>query len=114
MAYRAMMLTGVPNFAFTIGYTNASWTLKADLVAEYVVRLLAHLDAHGLRAASCRCGTRRSASAVHGLPGRLRAAGRSTPCPRRGTVEPWTLQAELLPRRTILRGADRRRGAPFR
>ena len=40
MAYRAMMLSGVPNFAFTIGYTNASWTLKADLVAEYVVRLL--------------------------------------------------------------------------
>ena len=43
MAYRAMMLSGVPNFAFTIGYTNASWTLKADLVAEYVVRLLRHL-----------------------------------------------------------------------
>ena len=40
MAYRAMMLSGVPNFAFTIGYTNASWTLKADLVGEYVVRLL--------------------------------------------------------------------------
>ena len=34
---RALMLSGVPNFAFTIGYTNASWTLKADLVAEYVV-----------------------------------------------------------------------------
>lgn len=45
MAYRAMMLSGVPNFAFTIGYTNASWTLKADLVAEYVVRLLRHLRA---------------------------------------------------------------------
>jgi cation diffusion facilitator CzcD-associated flavoprotein CzcO len=43
MAYRAMMLSGVPNFAFTIGYTNASWTLKADLVGEYVVRLLRHL-----------------------------------------------------------------------
>jgi monooxygenase len=47
MAYKGMMLSGVPNFAFTIGYTNASWTLKADLVAEYVVRLLRHLDAHG-------------------------------------------------------------------
>jgi monooxygenase len=47
MAYKGMMLTGVPNFAFTVGYTNASWTLKADLVAEYVVRLLRHLDAHG-------------------------------------------------------------------
>jgi hypothetical protein len=42
-----MMLSGVPNFVFTIGYTNASWTLKADLVGEYVVRLLKHLDQHG-------------------------------------------------------------------
>ncbi len=47
MAYKGMMLSGVPNFVFTIGYTNASWTLKADLVSEYVVRLLRHLDATG-------------------------------------------------------------------
>jgi cation diffusion facilitator CzcD-associated flavoprotein CzcO len=47
MAYKGMMLSGVPNFAFTIGYTNASWTLKADLVSEYVVRLLRHMDADG-------------------------------------------------------------------
>ncbi|MEV5752408.1 NAD(P)/FAD-dependent oxidoreductase [Actinoallomurus sp. NPDC052308] len=47
MTYKGMMLSGVPNFVFTIGYTNASWTLKADLVSEYVVRLLRHLDAHG-------------------------------------------------------------------
>lgn len=47
MAYKGMMLSDVPNFAFTIGYTNASWTLKADLVSEYVVRLLRHMDAHG-------------------------------------------------------------------
>jgi cation diffusion facilitator CzcD-associated flavoprotein CzcO len=47
MAYKGMMLSGVPNFAFTIGYTNASWTLKADLVSQYVVRLLRYLRAHG-------------------------------------------------------------------
>ncbi len=47
MAYKGMMLSGVPNLAFTVGYTNASWTLKADLVSEYVVRLLRYLDAHG-------------------------------------------------------------------
>jgi cation diffusion facilitator CzcD-associated flavoprotein CzcO len=46
MAYKGMMLSGVPNFVFTIGYTNASWTLKADLVAEYTVRLLRYLDTH--------------------------------------------------------------------
>jgi cation diffusion facilitator CzcD-associated flavoprotein CzcO len=47
--YKGMMLSGVPNMALTLGYTNASWTLKADLVADYVCRLLAHMDAHGLR-----------------------------------------------------------------
>lgn len=47
VAYKGMMLSGVPNLVFTIGYTNASWTLKADLVADYVRRLLTHLDQHG-------------------------------------------------------------------
>jgi cation diffusion facilitator CzcD-associated flavoprotein CzcO len=47
LAYKGMMLSGVPNFAFTIGYTNASWTLKADLVSEYVCRLLARMDERG-------------------------------------------------------------------
>ncbi len=43
VAYKGMMLSGVPNFALTLGYTNASWTLKADLVAGYVCRLLNHM-----------------------------------------------------------------------
>jgi cation diffusion facilitator CzcD-associated flavoprotein CzcO len=47
MTYKGMMLSGVPNCAFTVGYTNASWTLKADLTSEYVCRLLAYMDAHG-------------------------------------------------------------------
>ncbi|TIC82861.1 NAD(P)/FAD-dependent oxidoreductase [Nocardioides sp. GY 10127] len=47
MAYKALMLSGVPNFVFTIGYTNASWTLKADLVSDYVCRMLSYLDEHG-------------------------------------------------------------------
>jgi hypothetical protein len=41
-----MMVGDVPNLAFTMGYTNASWTLKADLVAEYLCRLLNHMDAN--------------------------------------------------------------------
>jgi monooxygenase len=48
MAYKGMLLSGVPNFAYVIGYTNASWTLKADLVSEYVTRLLAHMRSHRL------------------------------------------------------------------
>jgi len=47
MVYKGMMLEGFPNFAFALGYTNASWTLKADLVSEYVCRLLNHMDAGG-------------------------------------------------------------------
>jgi monooxygenase len=47
MAYKGMMLTGLPNMAFTIGYTNASWTLKADLVSEFVCRVLNYMDRNG-------------------------------------------------------------------
>jgi monooxygenase len=47
MTYKGMMLSGVPNMAFALGYTNASWTLKCDLTCEYVCRLLGHMDAHG-------------------------------------------------------------------
>ncbi|QIX28343.1 NAD(P)/FAD-dependent oxidoreductase [Nocardioides sp. JQ2195] len=49
MAYRGLMLSDLPNFAYTIGYTNASWTLKADLVAEFVCRVLEHMDEVGAR-----------------------------------------------------------------
>ncbi len=47
MAYKGMMLSGVPNMALALGYTNASWTLKCDLVSEYMCRLLNHMDEHG-------------------------------------------------------------------
>ncbi|MDB5954640.1 MAG: FAD-containing monooxygenase EthA [Ramlibacter sp.] len=42
-SYKGMMLSGVPNFAMAIGYTNASWTLKAELIARQVCRVLNHL-----------------------------------------------------------------------
>jgi cation diffusion facilitator CzcD-associated flavoprotein CzcO len=47
VSYKGMMLSGVPNFSLTLGYTNASWTLKADLVAHYVCRLLNHMRDQG-------------------------------------------------------------------
>jgi cation diffusion facilitator CzcD-associated flavoprotein CzcO len=47
MAYKGMMYSDVPNLASAFGYTNASWTLKCDLTAEYVCRLLKHMDQHG-------------------------------------------------------------------
>lgn len=52
MAYKGMMLSGVPNLVFMIGYTNASWTLKVDLVAEYTSRMLRWMDEHGYAVAT--------------------------------------------------------------
>jgi monooxygenase len=47
VTYKGMMLDGVPNMAFAIGYTNASWTLKVDLVASYVTRMLGFMRERG-------------------------------------------------------------------
>jgi monooxygenase len=47
VAYKTMMLSGVPNFVYAIGYTNASWTLKVDLVCERFCRMIAHADEVG-------------------------------------------------------------------
>jgi cation diffusion facilitator CzcD-associated flavoprotein CzcO len=47
VGYKGMMLSGVPNAAAALGYTNASWTLKCDLVTGYVCRLLNYMDEHG-------------------------------------------------------------------
>ena len=56
LQYKGMMLSDVPNMAFTFGYTNASWTLKADLVAGYVCRLLNTMRRRGVRQATPRIG----------------------------------------------------------
>ncbi len=54
VGYKGMMFSGLPNMAVTLGYTNASWTLKGDLCAEYVCRLLNHMDACGYRVVTPR------------------------------------------------------------
>ena len=54
MLYKAVLLEDLPNFAWIVGYTNASWTLKADLAADYVCRLIRHMDAHDLGVAVAR------------------------------------------------------------
>ena len=52
LSYKGMMYSGVPNLVSAFGYTNASWTLKAELICEYVCRLLKHMDRKGY--ARCR------------------------------------------------------------
>jgi cation diffusion facilitator CzcD-associated flavoprotein CzcO len=49
VTYRGMMFTGVPNLAWVFGYFRASWTLRADLVADFVCRLLNHMKEKGVR-----------------------------------------------------------------
>jgi monooxygenase len=104
MAYKALMLSGVPNFVYTVGYTNASWTLKADLVSTYVVRLLKHLDKIGARSAvpvrQPEVGEVPFMDFQSGYV--LRALDR---LPKQGDRAPWRLEQNYLTDlRTIKRG----------
>lgn len=90
VAYKGMMLSGVPNLALTLGYTNASWTLKADLVAEYVCRLLAHMDGAGHAVATPVAPPEGGHEPLIDLQSGyvLRSAGQ---LPRQGAASPWRL-----------------------
>jgi cation diffusion facilitator CzcD-associated flavoprotein CzcO len=96
LAYKGLMLEGVPNLAVAIGYTNASWTLRCELTCEYVCRLLNHMRATGTR----WCVPVNSDPAVQPeplLPLRpgyiLRAADR---LPKQGSRFPWRTHQSFL------------------
>ena len=90
MVYKGMMLSDVPNMIFIFGYTNASWTLKADLSCDYLVRLLKRMDETGAR----RAVARHDAS-VEEMPFLDFTSGyvqRALPLlPRQGARRPWRL-----------------------
>ncbi|MGA8257144.1 MAG: NAD(P)/FAD-dependent oxidoreductase [Nocardioides sp.] len=105
MAYKAMMLSDIPNFVFTMGYTNASWTLKADLVGEYAARLLAHMDQIGKTAVvpvrDASVGERPFMDLTSGYIQRA-----MDDLPKQGDRAPWLLKQNYLTDvRTIRRGA---------
>jgi monooxygenase len=104
LAYKAMMLSDVPNLFFTLGYTNASWTLKADLVIDYVCRLIAHLDSRGLTTATPVSGTSEAR-----LPLMLLNSGyikRSEHLlPSEGEHRPWRMDQNYLIDRRVIRRA---------
>ncbi len=89
--YKGTMFSGVPNFALTIGYTNASWTLKAELTSSYVCRLLNWMDRHKMRTA-----TPHADGSIGELPLFDFAAGyvqrALETMPKRGSKRPWTLR----------------------
>ena len=92
LSYKGLMLSGVPNMAFSIGYTNASWTLKCDLTCDYVCRLLNHMDERGyapVRGRVQRSLGRRGAD--HRLLLGLRAARSRSASRSRGRSGPWRL-----------------------
>ncbi|OHV34422.1 FAD-containing monooxygenase EthA [Pseudofrankia sp. EUN1h] len=105
--YKGMMLEGVPNFAFALGYVNASWTLKVDLVGGHLCRLLRHLDRHGYRVfvpgdltadralpAGSAAGTGRGSSVLDLTASYvLRDAGE---LPRQGDRPPWRTRMSYL------------------
>jgi monooxygenase len=105
MAYKGMMLTDMPNMAFTIGYTNSSWTLKADLVSEFVCRVLNYMDSQGFDTVVPQHpgDSVDERPLMDFTPGYvLRALDY---LPKAGAVTPWRLkQNYLLDRRLIRRG----------
>ncbi|HET8628732.1 MAG TPA: NAD(P)/FAD-dependent oxidoreductase, partial [Thermomicrobiales bacterium] len=96
LTYKGAMLSDVPNLAAIFGYTNASWTLKAELIARYVCRLLNYMDRRGYTT----CTPRRTDPALVAEPLLDFTSGyvqRALPAlPRQGSRRPWRLYQNYL------------------
>ncbi|MDQ6629252.1 MAG: NAD(P)/FAD-dependent oxidoreductase [Pseudomonadota bacterium] len=94
--YKGLMYSGVPNMANTFGYTNASWTLKADLTAQYVCRLLNHMRKTGTR----QCTAPAAGPGTALLPWVDLSSGyfqrAADQLPKQGTTRPWKLNQNYL------------------
>ena len=65
LSYKGMMYSNIPNLASAFGYTNASWTLKCELICEYVCRLLNYMDRRGYHQCLPRLATRDAESEAY-------------------------------------------------
>ncbi|MCY1278090.1 FAD-containing monooxygenase EthA [compost metagenome] len=103
MGYRGIMLRDLPNAAVVLGYTNASWTLKADLSSEYVCRLINHMDATGMR----QCTPRAGAEPIGEAPFLNLNSGYiqrvADKLPKQGDRSPWKLYQNYLLDLALLR-----------
>ncbi len=90
MTYKGVILQDVPNMAWIFGYTNAPWTLKADLASRYICRLLNHMDREGHAVVTARApaGERQDETIFGALQSGYVARGR-TQLPRQGRDLPW-------------------------
>jgi len=93
-AYRGIMLGGVPNLAYCIGYTNASWTLRADLSHRYVMRLLKHMQRNGYAVATPRTPGGRGRPLLDLSSGYVQRA--LDKFPRQGERDPWLVRQNYL------------------
>ena len=93
--YRGMMVSGVPNLALAIGYTNASWTLKCELTAAYVCRLLRHMDATGQAWCVPRRGAATGEEPLIGFTSGYIERARHL-MPKQGAARPWKLYQNYL------------------
>ena len=96
LTYKGMMYSDVPNLVNVAGYTNASWTLKADLTCEYTCRLLRHMRRHG----AVQCTPRNTDPTLGTEPWVDFSSGyiqRSIDrFPKQGTRAPWKLRQNYL------------------
>jgi monooxygenase len=96
LTYKGMMLEDVPNMAFAIGYTNASWTLKCDLTCDYVCRLLNHMREHGQRQCTPHnFDASMSATPILGLQSGY-IQRKAHLLPKQGTKFPWQVHQSYL------------------
>jgi monooxygenase len=93
-AYRGLMLDGVPNLAYCIGYTNASWTLRADLSSRYVCRLLRHMARHGYAVATPKTPGGQGRPLLDLSSGYVQRALEKFP--RQGDRDPWLVRQNYL------------------
>jgi cation diffusion facilitator CzcD-associated flavoprotein CzcO len=95
MAYKGAMLSDVPNMAYTFGYTNASWTLKADLTAKYVCRLIRHMDSHALAVATPRRDPAMAEEPFLDFTSGYVVRARDS-LPKQGSLRPWKVYQNYL------------------
>ncbi len=90
-AYKGLMFSGIPNFAWCVGYTNASWTLRADISSQYVARLIQHMDDNGYAFGMPDPGGVSGAAPILDLTSGYvqRVAG---DLPQQGSNRPWTVR----------------------
>jgi cation diffusion facilitator CzcD-associated flavoprotein CzcO len=103
LVYKGMMFSDVPNLAFAIGYTNASWTLKCDLTAEYVCRLLNHMDRRGYAVCTPRVKDPdiEEEPVIDFTSGYVRRALHTLP--RQGSKKPWRLHQNYVKDLSMMR-----------